>query len=88
MGMVASTHAMFEGHMTVENTKKTLRTTKGIRKYTYLGCPLTRNRSAWCFRICVPDRKGLGRCGRVAPHGLRGRTQLAIAGWQRKQRPE
>lgn len=66
--------------------KKTIRTIKGIREYTYLGCPLTRNRSAWCFRICVPDKEGRGQCGRVAPHGLKGRTQLAIEGQNRKQR--
>ena len=58
--------------------KKTIRTAKGIRKHTYLGCPLTRNRSAWCFRICTPDADGTGNCGRVAPHGLKGKTQRAI----------
>ena len=66
--------------------KRTMRTIRGTREYTYLGCPLTRNRSAWCFRICVPDREGHGHCGRVAPHGLKGRTQLAIEGHGRKQR--
>lgn len=66
--------------------KKTIRTIKGIREYTYLGCPLTHNRSAWCFRICVPDEEGRGHCGRVAPHGLKGRTQLAIEHQNRKER--
>jgi acyl-coenzyme A thioesterase PaaI-like protein len=66
--------------------KKTIRTAKGIREHTYLGCPLTRNRSAWCFRICTPDADGAGHCGRVAPHGLKGKTQLAIEKHQdRKQ---
>ena len=66
--------------------KKTIRTSKGIREHSYLGCPLTRNRSAWCFRICTPDSDGTGQCGRVAPHGLKGRTQLAIEKHGRKQR--
>jgi acyl-coenzyme A thioesterase PaaI-like protein len=72
--------------MTIKNKNKAIRTNHGIKEYTYLGCPLTRNRSAWCFRICVPDAKGQGHCGRVAPHGLKGRTQLAIEGQNRKQR--
>lgn len=66
--------------------KKTIRTAKGIREHTYLGCPLTRNRSAWCFRICTPDAAGTGQCGRVAPHGLKGRTQIAIEKHDRKLR--
>ena len=70
----------------MEAEKKRIRTRSGVREYTYLGCPLTRNRSAWCFRICVPDREGHGHCGRVAPHGLKGRTQLAIERHGRKQR--
>jgi hypothetical protein len=41
------------------------------------GCPLTRNRSPWCFAICTPQ-DGHGDCGRIAPHTLLGRTQLAI----------
>ena len=65
--------------------QRKIRTKRGIRAYTYLGCPLTRDRSAWCFRLCVPDPLGKGQCGRIAPHGLKGRTQLAIEG-HRKQR--
>lgn len=41
------------------------------------GCPRTKNRSSWCHAWCTP-RDGLGDCGRIAPHGLLGRTQLAI----------
>jgi acyl-coenzyme A thioesterase PaaI-like protein len=58
--------------------KKTVRTSRGQREYTCLGCPLTRNRTAWCFRLCTPDSEGNGRCGRIAPHSLKGRTQLSI----------
>jgi hypothetical protein len=41
------------------------------------GCPLTRNRSNWCFRLCTP-KAGRGRCGRLAPHGFLSRIQQAI----------
>ncbi len=68
----------------MKKEKKTIRTNKGPREYTYLGCPLTRNRSAWCYRICGPDDEGLGRCGRIAPHGLRSRTQESIEGHKEK----
>ncbi len=60
------------------NEQRRIRTRKGIRNYTYRGCPLTRNRSPWCFRLCGPDADGLGRCGRVAPHGLKGHTARSI----------
>lgn len=66
--------------------RRKVRTKRGFRAYTYLGCPLTKDRSAWCFRLCVPDSAGTGRCGRIAPHGLKGRTQLAIADYPRKRR--
>ena len=49
-----------------------------MRDYTYRGCALTRNSSPWCFRLCEPDAGGLGRCGRVAPHGLKGHTARSI----------
>jgi acyl-coenzyme A thioesterase PaaI-like protein len=57
---------------------RTVKTKKGVKDYTYLGCPLTRNRSAWCYRLCTPDDEGHGRCGRVAPHSIKSRIQLAI----------
>jgi acyl-coenzyme A thioesterase PaaI-like protein len=59
-------------------TKRRVRTGKGLKEYTYLGCPLTRNRSPWCFRMCTPDIAGHGRCGRIAPHALVGRIQAGI----------
>ena len=69
----------------MERERKTVRTGRGQKEYTYLGCPLTRNRTAWCYRLCTPDEEGAGRCGRVAPHGLKGRTQRSIEGFNRKQ---
>jgi uncharacterized protein (TIGR00369 family) len=64
--------------------KTTLRTKRGLREYSYLGCPLTRNRSPWCFRLCVPEESGEGFCGRLAPHGMQSRIQRGIA--ERNQR--
>lgn len=58
--------------------QRKVRTRKGFREYTYRGCPLTRNRSPWCFRLCEPDGDGIGRCERVAPHGLKGHTARSI----------
>jgi len=66
--------------------KNTVRTIKGIRESTCLGCPLTRNRTAWCFRLCTPDEEGNGRCGRIAPHSLKGRTQLSVERYGQEQR--
>ena len=71
-----------------EKEIRTIRTSKGIREHTYLGCPLTRNRSAWCFRICTPDPEGKGKCGRVAPHSLLSSTQMAIKKHDEKKRLE
>ena len=74
-----------------EPTKKTIRsvrTKKGIKKYTYPGCPLTRNRSAWCYRMCPPDAEGHGRCGRIAPHSLKSSTQMAILNYKKRKLKE
>ena len=56
---------------------KLIRSQKNLTTRKQWGCPLTRNRSNWCYRICVP-KDGSGYCGRVAPHGFLGRTQAAI----------
>ena len=71
-----------------KKTIRTVSTKKGVKKYTYLGCVMTRNRSAWCYRLCPPDAEGRGRCGRVAPHSFMGRTQIAIAKHKRKRLKE
>ena len=66
--------------------KRRVRTSRGLKEYTYLGCPLTRNRSPWCFRLCTPDAEGRGHCSRVAPHGFMGRIQLGIHNYNQRQR--
>ncbi|MHC4325492.1 MAG: hypothetical protein ACYSUX_14600 [Planctomycetota bacterium] len=58
---------------------------KGLREYTYLGCPLTKNRSPWCFRMCKLNADGTGLCGRVAPHGLKSRIQQGIEDFKKRQ---
>ncbi|MHC4208217.1 MAG: hypothetical protein ACYTE6_15590 [Planctomycetota bacterium] len=52
-----------------------------------IGCPLTKHRSAWCYRLCAP-MDGLGVCGRVAPHALRGRTDMAIEKYLEQRRDD
>jgi hypothetical protein len=63
--------------------KRKIKTGKGLKEYTYLGCPLTKNRSAWCFRLCTPNTIGNGRCGRVAPHSLTSRIQQSIIDYKK-----
>jgi len=72
--------------MTARMKKRRVKTSTGLKEYTYLGCPLTRNRSPWCFRLCTPDVEGHGHCGRVAPHALKGRIQAGILEYNKRQR--
>ena len=46
--------------MTRKIKKRRVKTSSGLKQYTYLGCPLTRNRSPQCFRLCTPDGEGHG----------------------------
>ena len=67
------------------NTKaRKVKTQTGLKYYTYLGCPLTRNKTAWCYRICETDKKGHGFCGRIAPHSLKSTTQVSIENHNKK----
>jgi hypothetical protein len=65
--------------------RKRAGTRKVLREYTYLGCPLTRNRSPWCFRMCTPHPDGTGLCGRVAPHSFKSRIQQGIEEFKSRQ---
>lgn len=58
---------------------------KTFKEYTYLGCPMTKNRSPWCFRLCKPHDDGTGVCGRVAPHGFKSYIQQGIEDYKRRQ---
>jgi len=64
---------------------KVTKITRQLKRYTYLGCPLTRNRTAWCFRLCAPEADGRGRCGRVAPHALKSRIQECIERFKKQR---
>jgi hypothetical protein len=55
-----------------------------LRPYTTLRCVVARNQVGWCRGICRPIG-GRGLCGRLAPHALRGRTQLAIAKYEKRK---
>lgn len=58
---------------------------KKLPDYRYLGCPITKNNSPWCFRDCVP-KNGIGTCGRIAPHGMRSRIQIGIDMYRKSQK--
>jgi hypothetical protein len=67
-------------------SKIRIKTTNTLREYTYLGCAVTRNKTAWCYRLCIPDEKGNGQCGRIAPHSLKSYIQIAIEKYNQKYR--
>ncbi len=64
---------------------KRINVRRGLRNYTYLGCPMTKNRSPWCFRMCKLNPDGTGLCGRVAPHGFKSRIQQGIADFKKSK---
>jgi hypothetical protein len=53
------------------------RTSIRERPFTTLSCPYNGHQVSWCRQLCEPI-DGLGTCGRIAAHGMLGRTQLAI----------
>ncbi len=50
-------------------------------------CHMTRGATKWCYGLCKP-KNGMGMCGRPAYWAYRGRTQRAIARYNRDRRPE
>jgi hypothetical protein len=64
---------------------KRVKIRKDLKEYTYLGCPMTKNQTPWCFRMCKPNADGTGFCGRVAPHGFKSRIQQGIEDFKKKQ---
>lgn len=59
----------------VGKKKRTIRTT--------WGCPLTKNRTNWCYAMCTPE-DGMGYCGRPAGHAQLSKTQKAILAYNLK----
>jgi hypothetical protein len=41
---------------------------KSLASMDFNGCPLSGTKSYNCHQICTPDQKGIGLCGRQAPH--------------------
>jgi hypothetical protein len=68
--------------MTIPRKKPNLDPSRFRRKW---GCPMTKNRTPWCFALCTPVR-GTGFCGRVAPHSLMGRTDRALRNYRDRQK--
>jgi hypothetical protein len=68
----------------MDTKERKVKTQTGLKYYTYLGCPLTRNKTAWCYRICKTDDKGYGFCGRIAPHSLKSTIQVSIENHNKK----
>lgn len=71
--------SMVKGKKDEEMAKRRIvkRDRRGVPEYTVLGCPLTKSHALWCHGLCVP-KDGIGVCGRIAPHTVQGRTQMAI----------
>ncbi len=58
--------------------KTTRRGSRTLRQHGALECPHNGHQAGACRGLCVPIG-GMGTCGRLAPHGMIGRTQSAIA---------
>lgn len=67
-------------------TRTQKRLKKKLPPYTFRGCPLTKNASPTCWRLCTPKTDGEGFCGRVAPHGMEDRIQAGIRRHKKKAR--
>jgi hypothetical protein len=66
---------------------KTEKRARPTRLREHLGCTMLRGRITSCAMLCAPI-DGIGLCGRDAPHGLKGRTQKAIANYLRRHQVE
>jgi hypothetical protein len=53
-----------------------------LPSFTHPGCVVTHHRSKSCRALCVPI-DGIGACGRLAPHSMVSKIQLAIAAHKR-----
>jgi hypothetical protein len=63
----------------MSHNKRFLKEKKGkLPPYTLLRCKMVGHQVSWCRFLCTPI-DGRGLCGRIAPHGLKSKTQRAIA---------
>ena len=56
---------------------------KPLPLFRVLRCPLEGHQVSMCRGLCQP-LAGQGICGRLAPHAMKGRTQLAMADRNRR----
>ena len=72
---------MYESSRKPNQEERRRRKRRGrIPSHTTIRCPMNGFQVSWCRMLCEPIGE-LGLCGRPAPHRLKGRTQLAIAGY-------
>ena len=55
-----------------------------LRQSTVLRCPFNGHQVSWCRHLCEPVG-GVGACGRPATHGMKGKTQIAIARYKARE---
>jgi hypothetical protein len=56
-----------------------------FKEQKVFGCRMSNNIVTLCRCLCKPY-KGRGQCGRLAMHGVRGRTQKAIVDYTNRER--
>ena len=70
--------------MALLQPKKERRTGKSrLRAHGALRCPFNGHQVSWCRQLCEPIGD-YGFCGRLATHGMKGRTQIAIASYRER----
>jgi hypothetical protein len=52
-----------------------------LRAHGALRCPFNGHQVSWCRQLCEPIEDH-GYCGRLAPHTMVGKTQVAIASYR------
>ncbi len=59
---------------------------RNLPLYTVLPCRAAgRHQVGWCFRMCKPV-DGIGLCGRLAPHSIKGQAIQAMEQYYERQR--
>ena len=51
----------------------------------HIMCPMNGHQVSWCMMLCTPH-DGHGHCGRLAPHNMKGKTQIAIAKFKERRK--
>jgi len=53
----------------------------------FFRCRMVNDQVSWCRMLCKPH-KGLGRCGRLAPHELRSEHHKAMTAFKERREAE